>query len=140
MKNSGLTMRSEYRKYSQKKSLKQEQKIFCSVSNYYQHLANADVAVDMKNKIIVSRQHFFADMIFSATWKVLNYQNKTRENVLYSNKYVLTTYFKELQRYFQILLYSMSLANCRVIPCQIIQFFLRMSPLCLRFPWNFDLW
>ena len=31
--------------------------------------------------------------------KVQNYQNKTGEKSLYSSKYVLTTYFKELQRY-----------------------------------------
>ena len=50
---------------------------------------------DVKSKIIVSHQHFFADMIFSATSKVQNYQNKTGEKYLYPSKYVLTTYFKE---------------------------------------------
>ena len=50
---------------------------------------------DVKSKIIVSHQHFFADMIFSATSKVQNYQNKTGEQDLYLRKYVLTTYFKE---------------------------------------------
>ena len=35
----------------------------CSLSNSRQHSTNADVIADMKSKIIVSRQHFFADMI-----------------------------------------------------------------------------
>ena len=43
-----------------------------------QHSANADVIADVKSKIIVSRQHFFADVIFSTTSEVQNYQNKTR--------------------------------------------------------------
>ena len=63
-----------------------------SLSNSSQHLAIADV----KSKIIVSRQHFFVDMIFSAGSKVQNYQNKTGEKYLYPSKYMLTTYFKEL--------------------------------------------
>ena len=50
---------------------------------------------NVKNKISVSRQHFFADVIFSATSKVQNYQNKTGAKFLYPNKWVLTTYFKE---------------------------------------------
>ena len=58
-------------------------------------LANADVIAGMKSKIIVSHQHFFADVTFSATSKVQNYQNKTGEKYLYSSKYVLTAYFKE---------------------------------------------
>ena len=65
-----------------------------SLSNSCQHSANADVVADVKSKIIVLHQHFFADVIFSATSKVQNYQ-KTREKSLYPNKYVLTTYFKE---------------------------------------------
>ena len=66
-----------------------------SLSNSRRHSANADVIADVKSKIIVSRRHFFADVIFSATSKVQNYQNKTGEKSLYPNKYVLTTYFKE---------------------------------------------
>ena len=61
-----------------------------SLSNLRRHSANAD----MKSKIIVSRRHFFADVIFSATSKVQNYQNKTREKSLNPNNYVLTTNFK----------------------------------------------
>ena len=53
-----------------------------SLSISPQHSANADVTADAKSKIIVSRRHFFADM-FSAISKVQNYQNKTRENLLY---------------------------------------------------------
>ena len=41
------------------------------------HLANADVIAEVKRKITVSRQHFVADVIFSASPKVHNYQNKT---------------------------------------------------------------
>ena len=37
----------------------------------------------VKSKIIVSCWHFFADMIFSAIWKVQTYENKTREKSLY---------------------------------------------------------
>ena len=46
-----------------------------SLSNSSQHSANADVIAYMKSKILVSRQHFFSDVIFSATSKVQNYQN-----------------------------------------------------------------
>ena len=50
---------------------------------------------DVKSKIIVSRRHFFADLVSSTTWKVQTYQNKTGEKFLYPSKYVLTTYFRE---------------------------------------------
>ena len=68
-----------------------------SLSNSRQHLLNADVIADVKSKIIVSRWHFFADVIFSATsHKFKTIKIKTGENTpLYPNKYVLTTYFKE---------------------------------------------
>ena len=68
-----------------------------SLSNSRQHLLNADVIADVKSKIIVSRWHFFADVIFSATLhKFKTIKIKTGENTpLYPNKYVLTTYFKE---------------------------------------------
>ena len=49
----------------------------------------------VKSKIILLRRLFFADMTFSATSKVQNYQNKTGEKSLYSNKCVLATYFQE---------------------------------------------
>ena len=54
-----------------------------------------DMIANVKSEIIVSCWHFFADVIFSATLKVQNYQNKTGEKDLYSSKYVLTTYFGE---------------------------------------------
>ena len=38
-----------------------------SLSNLRQHSANADAIADVKSKIIVSHQHFFADVIYSAT-------------------------------------------------------------------------
>ena len=66
-----------------------------SLSNSRQHSANADVIANMKSKITVSRRQFFGDMIFSATSKVQNYQNKTTEKSLYPKKYLLTTYFNE---------------------------------------------
>ena len=69
--------------------------LYSSLSNSRRHLANTDVIADVKSRITVSRQQFFADVIFSATSKVQNYQNKTREKSLYPNKYMLTTYFKE---------------------------------------------
>ena len=56
-----------------------------SIFNSRRHSANADVIADVKSKIIVSRRHFFADVIFSATSKVQNYQNKTREKSLNPN-------------------------------------------------------
>ena len=68
---------------------------FFSLSNLRRHSANADVIVDVKSKIIVSRRHFFANLNFSATSEVQNYQNKTGEKYLYPSKYMLTTYFKE---------------------------------------------
>ena len=38
-------------------------------SNSCQHSPNANVIANMKSKITVSCRHFFADMIFWATWK-----------------------------------------------------------------------
>ena len=66
-----------------------------SLSDSRRHSTNANVIADVKSKIIVSRRHFFTDVIFSATSKVQNYQNKTGEKSVYPGKYVLTTYFKE---------------------------------------------
>ena len=66
-----------------------------SLSNSRWYSSNADVIADVKSKIIASRRHFLADVIFSAISKVQNYQNKTGEKFLYLSKYVLTTYFKE---------------------------------------------
>ena len=57
-----------------------------SLSNSRRLSANADAIADVKSKIIVSRRHFFADVIFSATSKVQNYQNKTGEKFQYPNK------------------------------------------------------
>ena len=90
--------------------------LYSSLSNSRRHSANAEVIADVKSKIIVSCWHFFADVIFSATSKIQNYQNKTGEKSLYPSKYVLTTYFKEFYGYFQIyILYSLSLANCKQV-------------------------
>ena len=66
-----------------------------SLSNSRRHSINADIIPDVKSKFIVLRRYFFVDVIFSATWKVQNYQNKTGEKSLYPSKYVLTIYFKE---------------------------------------------
>ena len=52
--------------------------------------------VDVKSKIIPSRQQFFSDMTYLATLKVQNYQSKIGEKSLYPKEYVLTTYFKKL--------------------------------------------
>ena len=73
-----------------------------SLSNTSQHSTNVDVIADVKSKIIVSRRHFFVDIICSATSKIQNHQNKTVEKNInvknikpIPNKYVLNTYFKE---------------------------------------------
>ena len=66
-----------------------------NLSKSRQHSVNADVIADVNSKITVSRWNFFADVVFSATSKVQNYQNKIGEKSLYPNKYMLTTYFKE---------------------------------------------
>ena len=58
------------------------QKYYTSLSNSRRHLPNADVIADVKSKIIELRRHFFADVIFSATSKVQNYQNKIGEKDL----------------------------------------------------------
>ena len=91
--------------------------VFChshlqsSLSNSRRHLPNADVIPNVKSKIIISRQHFFAKVIFSVISIIQNYYDKATENSLYPQN-VLITYFKEFQRYFQIyFLYSLSLAN-----------------------------
>ena len=41
----------------------------CSLANSRHHSINADVIAEVKTKIIVSRGHFFTDVIFSATSK-----------------------------------------------------------------------
>ena len=66
-----------------------------NLSNSGRHSVNTDVTADVKSKIIVSRWHIFADMIFPATFKVQNYQYKTGEKSLYLSKYVHNKYFKE---------------------------------------------
>ena len=38
-----------------------------SLSNSRRYSANADAIADVKSKINVSRRHFFADVIYSAT-------------------------------------------------------------------------
>ena len=107
--------------------------MFLSTLNFwYQHVKKYQVVLttsafskcqrdcqrNVKCKTIVSRRHFFADVIFSATSKVQNYQNKTPEKSFYPSKYVLTTYLKEFQRHFQIyLFYYLSLANCKLRKC-----------------------
>ena len=42
-------------------------KIFFSPFNSGRHSENADAIADVKSKIIVSRQHFFVDVIYPAT-------------------------------------------------------------------------
>ena len=41
----------------------------------------ATLIADIKSEIVVSCQHFFADIICSATVKIQNYQNKTGEKI-----------------------------------------------------------
>ena len=67
---------------------------YLSLSNSLRHSANVDMITDVKSKIIISRWHFFANVIFFTTSKIQNDQNKTWEKDLYPRKYVLTTYFK----------------------------------------------
>ena len=66
-----------------------------SLSNSRQHLANANIIADVKSKIITPSWHFLVDMVFSATSKVQNYQNKTEVKSLSPSKHMLATYFKE---------------------------------------------
>ena len=58
----------------------------------------------MKSKINVSRRHFF-----SATSKVQNYQNKTREKSLNPNKYVLTANFEGFRDIFKHIYFNLYL-------------------------------
>ena len=53
-----------------------------SLPDSFQHSVNANIIADVKWETIVSCRHFFADRIFSATTKVQNHQNKTREKSL----------------------------------------------------------
>ena len=91
-------------------------------------MANANVIADVKSKIIVSCRHFFAEMIFSATSKVQNYQNKSRENSLYPNKWSL--HISRIFKHFQIyLLYPLSLANCKQLRKHNCLYWLSLSPM-----------
>ena len=47
---------------------------YLSLSNSYRHSANADVIADVKRKIIVTRWHFFADVVCSASSKIQNWR------------------------------------------------------------------
>ena len=80
-----------------------------SLSNSRRHSANAEVIANVKSKIIVSCRHFFADMIFSATSKVQNYQNKIREKSLktQTNRCLLQTLrdFKDIFKHISFTLY-----------------------------------
>ena len=80
-----------------------------SLPNSCQHSANADVFADMKSKIIVSCWYFFADMVFSATSKVQNYQNKTGEKSLNSNKYCLLHISRNFKDTFRYICFSLNL-------------------------------
>ena len=83
-----------------------------SLSNSRRHSANADVIADVKSKIIESRRHFFADVIFFTTWKVQNYQNKTGKNPnIQTNTYLLhiSSNFKDIFKY----ICAFTSANCK---------------------------
>ena len=56
--------------------LKKKYDMEFSLSNSRRHSVNANVIADVKSNIIVPRQQFFADVIFSATSKVQNHQKK----------------------------------------------------------------
>ena len=80
-----------------------------SLSNSCQHLANADMITNMKSKIIVSHQHFFADVIFSATSKVQNYQNPyTQTNTCSLH---ISRNFKDIFKYICFTLYLQKIVN-----------------------------
>ena len=66
-----------------------------SLSNSRLHLANVDVIVDVKSKIIISPRHFFVYLIFSTTLKVQNYKKQSQKIIPMSKQIVLTTNFKE---------------------------------------------
>ena len=53
---------------------------YISLSNSHQHLANADAIANVKSKIIVSRQHFFADKIFLPLQKFKTIKIKPEKN------------------------------------------------------------
>ena len=72
-----------------------------NLSNSCWHSANADVNADAKSKILVSSRHFFANVIFSATSKVQNCQNKTGEKSLHPNKYLLNTISRNVKDIFK---------------------------------------
>ena len=60
-----------------------------------------------KAKSLYHVSFFLLTWFFSATSKVQNYQNKTREKSLCPSKYVLDTRFKEFWKYFQIYVYTL---------------------------------
>ena len=64
-----------------------------SPPNSHQHSKNADEIANMKSKITVSRQHFFADMIFSAISNIPNYQNKAYQGILNIFSNILALFF-----------------------------------------------
>ena len=77
------------------------QTLLFSLSNSRRHSANADVIADVKSKITVSRQHFFGDVIFCATWKG---KFKTTKIRLEKNPYTqANTCLLHISRNFKIL-------------------------------------
>ena len=64
---------------------------------------------NVKSKIIVSHQHFFADVIFSATSKVQNYQNPyTQTNTCSLH---ISRNFKDIFKYICLTLYLQKIVN-----------------------------
>ena len=88
--------------------------VFChshlqsSLSNSRRHLPNADVIPNVKSKIIISRQHFFAKVIFSVISIIQNYYDKATENSLYPQNMCLlhiSRSFKDIFNYIFFTLY-----------------------------------
>ena len=75
-----------------------------SLSNSCRHAANANVIANVKNKIIVSCQHFFADVIFSATVKI------PIPKQIWAH-YIFQGILKTFLNIY--MLYSLSLENCK---------------------------
>ena len=76
---------------------------YISLSNSRRHSANVDMIADLKSKIIVSRQHFFADVIFLPLQNFKTIKMKPEKNPYDKNIQSKIPIPKQIRAYFALL-------------------------------------
>ena len=110
---------------------------YISLSNSHQHSANVNVIANAKSKIIVSCWHFFGNVVFSATSKVQNYQNKTRENFLHPNNTCLLHVSRNFKDIFKYICFTLCVIVFTDLCC--LPFFQYiLDPISLKLIWSYN--